>query len=36
MVLGEVEETVTTHEHDEETLEEIIKVRHPSTVDRRS
>lgn len=26
MVLGDVEETVTTHEIDEETYEEIIKV----------
>ena len=30
MVLGEVEETVTTMEVDEETFEEMIKVTHPS------
>lgn len=32
MVLGEVEETVTTMEVDEETFEEMIKVTHPSRV----
>jgi len=36
MVLGDVEETVTTHDVDEETYEEIIKVSEMFGIDTRS